>query len=65
MPPLVSTAVKVMDAPAQVGLDPEVIEVVTVGITPELKEITMAFDVTDAPEVMIQVTVSLVKEEDE
>lgn len=64
MPPLVSTAVKVMDAPAQVGLEPEVIEVVTVGITPELKEITMAFDVTDVPEVIIQVTVSFVNEDE-
>lgn len=60
VPPLVGVAVNVMDVPAQVGFEPEVIAVDTAGTIPVVNDITMAFEVYAPPEVIIQVTDSLV-----
>lgn len=53
----------VIDAPAQVGFEPEVTAVDTAGTIPVVNDITMAFEVYVPPEVMIQVTDSLVNVE--
>lgn len=60
VPPLVGVAVNVIAAPAQVGFEPEVTAVDTAGTIPVVNDITMAFEVNAPPEVMIQVTDSLV-----
>ncbi len=60
MPPLVGVAVHAIDAPVQVGFEPDVTAVATVGTIPLDNDITMAFEVNAVPEVMMQVTVWLV-----
>ena len=63
LPPLTGVAVNVTDEPVQVGLNPEVIPIVTDGATCCVTVIVMVFDVTTAAvthgavEVIVQVTV--------
>ena len=46
----------VIAAPEQVGFEPEVTAVDTVGTIPVVSEITTAFEVKAPPEVIMQVT---------
>lgn len=45
VPPLDGVAVNVIEAPAQVGFEPDVIAVDTTGTIPVVNDITMAFEV--------------------